>query len=748
MRRSGFTLLILLIALGVPAPARAQATPPPAQTPAQTPPKPATPPPATPAQPAAAQPAAAPAETEPGPSLFALTDRELFIGGRFSSIDGDPARYQRYQDVRDGLLFSGFRYAFAKPDGADSFDVRANNVGWRDQEYFGSYERAGKLSLTGSYQQIPQFYSVDTATPYTGTDGTLLLDDAAQRAAQGGAGLNPYPPIATQFDLQERRDIGAFSVKATPTTKLDVTANFTTQKHGGELPFGASFGFSNDVEVPLPYESRANDFTIGTEWTNNKNMFRVAYSGSWFDNLAPTLVWDSPLRIDDASGTPAHGRMSLWPSNSAQTISFGGYTKLARRTQVTGFFSYGTWSNNEPLQPFTINSTLATIPLPRANTDGEANVISTNLNLTSRPSDDWRFGARFRNYTYSNQTPATSITQYNNYDSGVGTTPTGGPDLYAHDRTTFDADATWTGMNPLALTVGYTHNGNGYDARIFKSSGEDVFRISADAVGSSMTTFRLTYEVGSRSGSGLDEQALVDIGEHPEMRHYDLADRTRNRFSAQIDIVPSDAWIFSVSGGILKDDFGDSVFGLQESTGRTFSIAADYHTPNGMGAGATYNLERYTGLQQSHEGSGPPDPQFTDPLRDWTSDAKEVVHYFSIYASPPRIGRNTEVRFSYDYSNADASNVYSIPAGSPIKPPNQLPNVFNKLQQLHIDARHRLSSKLAATFSYLYEPLDIYDYAFDPSVVNGIVQPSSLVMGYVYRPYTAHSVVFGIKYFW
>ena len=35
-----------------------------------------------------------------------------------------------------------------------------------------------------------------------------------------------------------------------------------------------------------------------------------------------------------------------------------------------------------------------------------------------------------------------------------------------------------------------------------------------------------------------------------------------------------------------------------------------------------------------------------------------------------------------------------------------------------------------------------------PSVVNGIVQPSSLVMGYVYRPYTAHSAVFGIRYLW
>ena len=731
MRRLSFISLILLVGAGA-APRRALAqagTPPPTQTPAQ---------------PAAASPTAA---DETSRSLFTLTDRELFIGGRATSIDGDPARFQRYQDVRDGLLFSGFRYAFAQPDGTYDFHARANNVGYRDQEYFANYNRAGKLSVTGGYQQIPQFYSVDTMTPYTGSGGTLLLDDAAQRAAQNGAGLNPYVAIAPQFELRERRDIGRVDVVATPTPKLDVTASFTTQKHGGELPFGASFGFSNDVEVPLPYDSRANDFTIGTEWTNTKNMLRLAYSGSWFDNLAPTLVWDSPLRIDDAADKPAKGRMSLWPSNSAQTISFGGYSKLAHKTQVTGFFSYGLWSNDEPLQPFTINSALPVIALPRTNADAEAHVFSTNLNLTSHPTTDWRFGARFRNYTYANHMPATSITNYNNYDSGSSTTPTGGPDLYAHDRTTFDADATWDKLKPLALTVGYTHNANGYDARIFQSSGEDVFRVSADAVGSSWATFRVLYEVGSRTGSGLDEKALTAIGEHPEMRHYDLADRTRNRFTGQVDIVPSDVWMFSVSGGILHDDYGDTVFGLQKSNGSSFSLAADYHLPNGMGAGGTYNFERYTGLQQSHEGDSSA-AQFNDPLRNWTSDAKETVHYFSIYATPPRIGRNTEVRVSYDFSHAAANNVYTIPAGSPIATPNQLPEVFNKLQQLHIDARHRLTKNLAASFSYLYEPLKIFDYAFDPSVVNGIVQPSSLVMGYVYRPYTANSFVFGLRYLW
>jgi MtrB/PioB family decaheme-associated outer membrane protein len=732
----------LCFCLVAPLAARAQSAPASAPSPS---PQAAAAPAASTAQPA--QPAAAAPGSESSRSLFEPTWHEFFIGGRFTSIDGDPARYQRYQDERSGLLFNGFRYAFEQPEGNYTFHALADYIGYRDQQYRATYQQVGKLTLNGSWQGIPQFYSVDTKTAYTGGGGTLVLDDALQLAAQGSNNsLNGYVSASPQFDLRERRDVGRVDLVATPKSNLDVRASFVTQKHSGELPFGASFGFSNDVEVPLPYDSRTNDFTIGTEWTNARNMFRVAYSGSWFNNLAPTMTWDSPLDVTDAVDNPGRGRMTLWPSNSAQTISFGGYTKLAHKTQVTGFFSYANWSNNEPLQPFTINSALPQFALPRASTDASANVFSTNLNLVSHPVTDWRFGARYRRYDYNNEMPATTITDMISYDSKASTTPTGGPDLFAHSRTTFDADATYTKLVPFALGFGYTHNGNGYDARIFQSSGEDMLRLSADAVGP-WATFRAAYEFGSRTGSGFDETVLTGIGEQPGMRQYDLADRTRNRVTGALDIVPSDAWTFSFSTGILKDDFSNSPYGLQDSTGRTFSIGTDYRLPSGFLLGGSYNYERYEGQQRSHEGDSSP-AQFTDPLRDWTSDAKETVHYFSIFAAPPKIKEKTEVRLSYDFSHAEATNLYTIPAGSPITTPNQLPNVFNKLQQLHIDARHRLTQKLAASFSYVYEPLRIFDYAFDPSVVNSVAQPSSLVMGYVYRPYTANSFVAGLQVVW
>ena len=64
-----------------------------------------------PQPPAAAQPAAS-SSLEGARSLFEPTWRQVTFGGRFTDVDGDPARFQRYQDIREGVLLTDTRYAF------------------------------------------------------------------------------------------------------------------------------------------------------------------------------------------------------------------------------------------------------------------------------------------------------------------------------------------------------------------------------------------------------------------------------------------------------------------------------------------------------------------------------------------------------------------------------------------------------------------------------------------------------------
>ena len=89
-----------------------------------------------------------------------------------------------------------------------------------------------------------------------------------------------------------------------------------------------------------------------------------------------------------------------------------------------------------------------------------------------------------------------------------------------------------------------------------------------------------------------------------------------------------------------------------------------------------------------------------------------------------------------------------LPGLAPVREDRIVKELAAQLQDFRVDIRHRVTGRLAATLSYVYEPYRIYDFAFDASVINSIVQPSSLVLGYTYRPYTAHTAVFGILYYW
>ena len=331
------------------------------------------------------------------------------------------------------------------------------------------------------------------------------------------------------------------------------------------------------------------------------------------------------------------------------------------------------------------------------------------------------------------------------YDTSISQTPTGGPDLYAHSRNTFDGEATWMGLMPVALSVGYTNNHNGYDSRTFQSTNENALHLKADTAGFGGVTFRAHYELSSRSGSGLDEASLVAVGEQPGMRHYDVADRSRNRFTGQVELAPSEALMLSVSASVGSDDFDESYFGLQESSFRTFTASADYMLAGGIWRRRQLQLRALRGPPAVPVGQLDP-AEMNDPNRDWTADSKERVHYFSLFVQSPQIKGRTEARVSYDFSDARGNYLYAV--GPALPAPNQLPETYNKLQDLRLDVRHKVTGRVAATLSYTYQPYRIYDFAFDPSVIDSIVQPSTLVLGYTYRPYTAHTAVFGILYFW
>ncbi len=705
---------------------------------------------------------------------------QLDLGGRFSSIDGDTARYQRYRDLRDGIFLDLTGLHWEK--GATLLDASARNAGWRDQRYTLSVARPGKIRARLLYDQIPMFISRDTRTPYEplpGADGTagsvLTLPDTLQSAIQANPATNFRPLIegaagARFYDSRMRRDSLGFDVRYT-LGAADATVTYLSTKKNGNIPFGAYLQIP--IEVPLPIESRANDVRTSIEWANEKASVRLGWDGSWYDNRAPDFVWDNPQRAVDSSTASSRGRLAEWPSNDMSTFSLSGAYRLPARTTVNGVLALGRWNQDATLLPFTINSVNAgLVPLPRATARAEAHTTSAVINLVSRPGSNFDLSARFRLYDFDNRTPAFVLARASGPDrvtadgaAGVWSDPSigkVGPEPLGHRRNYFDLDGGFTGLPNTTLRVGYSRYAADTHFRVYEKVEEDTFRASVDVVGNQRVSFRSVYEHSRRRGHDLELLALEFAEEQPGMRHFDIASRDRDRFSAVASATPLSTLAVNASVAWTKDNYFNESrpvdsFGLQEFKSLTYTVGADLEPRDGLSAGLSLSIEDYDGQQQSRTAS--PGPQMLDPTRNWRLN--EGNRAWSVLANLDllRILAKTEVRLQYSYLDYEGKYLHELPAGTTLTPaPVLLPAVTSTESRASIDVRRFLTRRLAAGLAYWYDRYDVNDFSLSPDVVSGVAQPAveegqnatvnALLLNYFYRPFTGHTVWARLTYAW
>src|SRR5438132_847838 len=101
--------------------------------------------------------AIAPTDGEQSPNFV-----DFGLRGTSFASDSDEARFQRSRDLRNGPTLDLFRYA--KQTDSRWFTAQADHVGYRDQRYAASYNNYGKVKVFFEWNQVPLFYSQDTAT--------------------------------------------------------------------------------------------------------------------------------------------------------------------------------------------------------------------------------------------------------------------------------------------------------------------------------------------------------------------------------------------------------------------------------------------------------------------------------------------------------------------------------------------------------------------------------------------------------
>src|SRR5262245_56427898 len=321
---------------------------------------------------------------KPAPDIELSNQIDFGFRGTSFGANSDQARFQRYQDLRDGGFLDRFR--FDKRTDRWLFKAQADHVGYRDQRFSAGFDNYGKVKASFEWNQVPLFYSQDTRTLYTSnTPGVLTLDPAIQSGIQNKTlTLTQAVAGASLFDLRSKRDVANFNLVYSANKNVDLNFTVKNTNRDGAQPFGAGFGFTQTIEVPVPIDHRTTDIGSAIEFSNNRGFARLAYDGSFFRNNVATLIYANPLRVtDSATAGPTEGRMTLWPNSDLNTVSASGSLNLPAHSHATAYLSLGQMSQNDALIPFTINTALVSPPLDRATADAKARVTAMNYSFTS-----------------------------------------------------------------------------------------------------------------------------------------------------------------------------------------------------------------------------------------------------------------------------------------------------------------------------------------------------------------------------
>ena len=705
-------------------------------------------------------------------STFTPKFGQIDFGYRGNDTTGDAARFQRFRDLRDGGYVDQFKL---KKDGETwLFKASANNVGYRDQRYTANFEDFGRVRVNFDWNQIPLWISDSTATMYKDDgNGYLSVDDNIQKSIQDtgtntaarDAALTNALKTAVPYDLRSRRNTGLLNFRYTANQITDVKFDLKTSQRTGynlmSFGFGTSPGLIPAVEFNAPMDDRTTDLKGGVEFANDRGLLALAIGASWFENNRPTVMFDNPMRSTDISAGASKGLTPLWPTNHMFTYSVTGAYKLPAHSRAAASIIIGQTDQNADLVAPTVNSALfATMPtLERTTAEAKADTVAMVYNFSSRPNEYVSFNARYRYYDYSNKTaPFETTPLVGDWSVGTGLIENEPASI---KRSTFDADGTVSPIRYLNLNFGFTREDADRTFRIFEKTAEDSYRVMLDSVGNQYVTLRTKYEHAKREGSHFDEALLEEVGEQPETRHYDVANRTRDRVTAIVTVTPVAYLALNGSVGTGNDKYEDTGFGLLKNDTRNWSLGGTVAPNEKINLGLEYGYEKVTSQQYSRTANPPSatDVTFYDPTRDWWVDQGDKVHTITASADFLKCVRKTDFRFIYNLSDGSTDYVYSMKPEQKVfttVPLTQLQPLKNWLTDARVDVMYYVRPNLALGGVYAYEEYRVEDFSLNTTVLN-VLNPvnassgafaSSIYSGYVYRPYKANTVWVRMTYLW
>ncbi len=681
------------------------------------------------------------------------------------------SKFTEYRDVPNDFLFGFFSLDMTK--GNRFFTFTADRIRQRDSRYAASAGDYGRWRAGFFWDEIPHRFSFSAETLYLENEPGVFTISEEIRAlvenAVGNGGANAVANIGAGrsllssfldgvrgIDLGLQRNKAALDLAFAPSVPWSLTLSASRERRRGNREAGASFGFSFADEIARPVDFTTTGLDVGAEYAARWGTLRAGYAVSLFDNEIESAIWDNPLRLTDQTyDTPlpadvdgngsARGRMALAPSSTSQKFYFHGSVKIARATRLYGTLSYGLFSQNAPLLPFTINTALTesfagALSPPRPTARAKAGVTSFDLSFNSRISRSLTVNSGFRYYDFSDRTEAQDLPGGAVLDQIWEGEPTA-IEPYSFTRWKAFADLTWRFARNTSLTAGYGFSwierveGEEIEGPGENTSKENTFQAALDTNPYDWLQLRASYLRGIRKWS-LDGTDVIYIPGFAFRRYYE-ANRNRDRITALIGLSPVRRVDLEISYSLGIDKFPTAAYGFMKSDFQSYGADVTYELGKAASLFGFFEHEWSKGDQRDRES---PTAAFSmDPANDWSARLEDRVNSAGAGFRTVFVKGRLDLNVTYSFSRVRGSSILSMPPGGIVVAANFTRGIDStRIQILRGRITWRLRGNLSVAAGYWLEQWDLDDIVRNDYAVDFVTAGSGMFLGALEPGYLYH----------
>ncbi len=678
-------------------------------------------------------------EEDQGPPPPLNTERELVFGNsiavtaqRLSDVERAYGQYTGLTDETESNTSISAHLAGRPAHESDETGYWALDVESQTPDvtlFEGVWGRQGKQEVKIGYLEITKLDPSNTVTPYLGAGSDTLTLPGTWVHNTTTSNMTELDANLREFDIRKERRRTTADYRHLFCCGWSADIGVEHEEKEGLRPMGTMHTFRGAL-VPQPVDYTTDLIRGGIGFQQPGAQYRVYYSLSTFKNDNADLTVDNPFTAGST------GQMSLPPDNTATRFGFQGGWQTAR-TSTSVEVSTGTNEQDEDILPYTTNAAAlnaAAQPLPES-LDGKVDHTQAVINFNVRPYRGATINARYRYDDRQDKREENLLAYVLNDAAFVGqqdclTDPTQArcalSEAYSTTKQRMDLDYKQRIGYRNTVSVGLSQEKfkrDDYDRLEVEETTEDLIRLGWQSRIGAATSLNLKLETGDRSYDEYTPPADVPNQNLVEMRKFLFANRERQRMKLALRYAPPTNYSIGLSGDWLKDEYPDSVIGVQSD--ELTSITVDYNQVYSDALSWTLFVNRQESARdqdgrQQNIGGGDPCTE-TDTTCNW---------FFAGATSTDTLGLNVDwavkprrLNLRFDATISQSKQTAEMETGSSLTE-DDFPENEIKWTTLGVAADYHVDRNMTVSGGVTRETFRSSDWAVDgvePDSINNVL---------------------------